>query len=105
MTEKKAKYSYKDARGVLPWKPGDEPAEDTIARLRGRPNPPQDTMPNSARGLRQAGAQAEPSLPFVPSRPSSALLFERQLILKAMALLKMVLDMNKQESEIKKDGY
>lgn len=64
----------------------------------------QDTPPKSARGLRQAGAQANASLPFVPSRPSSALALERELLLKAMALLKLCLDLNKQEKETK-DGY
>ena len=28
---------YKRARGVIPWKPGDELPEDVIARIRGRP--------------------------------------------------------------------
>ena len=37
MTAKKSQpNSYKAARGVLPWKPGDEPAENTVARARGR---------------------------------------------------------------------
>lgn len=26
--------SYKNAKGLFPWKPGDEPAEDTLRRLR-----------------------------------------------------------------------
>ena len=99
LTEKQSKYSYKAARGAIPWKPGDEPAEDSTARLRGRPNPPK-----SADGLRQAGAQAGASLPFVPSRPSSALALERELLIKAMALIKLALEINKQESETK-NGY
>ena len=44
MTAKKAKpitiaqhsVGKQSARGVLPWKPGDEPAEETVARSRGR---------------------------------------------------------------------
>ena len=63
-----------------------------------------DTPPKSADGLRQAGAQAGASLPFVPSRPSSALALERELLLKAMALIKLALELNKQERETK-NGY
>jgi hypothetical protein len=36
MTKPKSQYTYKDARGAIPWKPGDEPAEYSTARLRGR---------------------------------------------------------------------
>lgn len=31
----KMNSDYKSARGILPWKEGDEPAEDAIRRLRG----------------------------------------------------------------------
>lgn len=64
----------------------------------------QDTPPKSSRGLRQAGKQAGASLPFVPARQSSALALERQLLTKAVALLKLALELNKQE-RITKDGY
>lgn len=98
MTEKKEKYSYKDARGVLPWKPGDEPAEDSTARLRGRPNPP-----NSADGLRQVVEQANASLPLVPARQSSALALERQLLKEAAALLKILLELNARQQWLSKE--
>ena len=62
-----------------------------------------DTPPKSARGLRQAGAQANASLPFVPSRPSSALALERELLVQAAAILKLLLEINKRNQWLSKE--
>ncbi len=62
-----------------------------------------DTKPKSARGLRQASAQAEASLPFVPSRSSSALALERQLLKEAAAILKILLELNARQQWLSKE--
>jgi hypothetical protein len=53
----------------------------------------------SPRGLRQVGGQAKASLPLVPSRQSSALAMEHELLIQASAILDLLLKINKRERD------